>query len=214
MKLRLLSVPLLLLSATVISGAAPDKSAEHTEVLKVLKADISARPSRVLVAVEDALTMDEPAACEIVKSAITLTKADNRLVGEIVYTALKHSPGMSAVIVECAVDTAPGAAAEIKKAMQRALGETAGGEDVSEDLTEGSGEAPAAKDGKETAATGKETTGKGKVPVAPEPPVKEEDWWGFGSFGHGIGGIYLTPPGNGLSNGRFIPPVVPRAAQP
>jgi hypothetical protein len=209
MNLRLLSVPLLLLSAALPSAAAPDKSAGHAEVLKVLKADISARPSRVLVAVEDALTMDEPAACEIIKSAITLTKADNKLVGEIVYTALKHSPGMSAVIVECAVDTAPGAAAEIKKAMQRALGESGDGE-TSEDLTEGSGKAPAKEEASGKGVSGKEPAGKGKVPARTEP---EEDWLDFGRFGHGIGGIYLNPPSSGLSNGRYIPPVVPRAAE-
>lgn len=205
-------VPFLILSVLAAPlYAAPE--AVHSEMLATLKTEIAARPSRVLVAVEDALTMEEQGACEIVKTAITLTKADAKLVGEIVYTALKHSPGMSAVIVECAVDTAPTATGEIKKAMQKALGENSS---EAEDLTDGSGKAMAEEEssGKET--SGKETSGKGvsgkeppsgKAPVA--PAVIEEDWLDFGFFASGIGSIYLTPPSSGMSRGGFVPPVTP-----
>lgn len=198
---------LALTAAMLPLKAAPE--GDHSEMLSVLKSEIAARPSRVLIAVEDALTMDEQGACEIVKTAITLTKADAKLVGQIVYTALKHSPGMSASIVECAVDTVPGAAGEIKTAMQKALGGEVQGE--SEDLTEGSGKATTGGE-----ASGKETSGKrvsgkeptGKAITAPQP-APEEDWLDFGWFGSGIGSIYLIPPSSGLSPGSFVPPVPP-----
>ena len=202
-------VPFLILSALAMPlYAAPDDV--HSEMLTTLKSEIAARPSRVLVAVEDALTMEEQGACEIVKTAITLTKADAKLVGEIVYTALKHSPGMSAVIVECAVDTVPTATGEIKKAMQKALGESSAEE---EDLTDGSGKAMAEDEasGKEE-ASGKGVSGKeprsGKAP-APDAVEVEEDWLDFGRFISGIGSIYLSHPSSGVSPGGFIPGVTP-----
>ena len=170
---------------------------ESGPVLKAMRAEISAKPSRVLIAVEDALTMNEQAACEIVKEAIESTAADESLVGEIVFTALNHSPAMSAVIVECAVATSPNAVGEIKKAMEKALG--AKSSSVVADLTEGSGkESAESATGKESVGSGKELTGKG-IAVAPTP--EKEARFDFSSVG--VGGIYLTTPSN--SYRRCIP---------
>ena len=182
-----------LYSAKAVSAA---EAVDSGPALKAMRAEISAKPSRVLIAVEDALTMNEQAACEIVKEAIESTRADAKLVGEIVFTALSHSPAMSAVIVECAVASAPQAVEEIKKAMERALGGKAGSS-VS-NLTEGSGKGPAeetsgkeaAGSGKEAAATGNGLTGKGAVIQRPAPPIEE----GFDLTSVGVGGIYLIAP--------------------
>src|SRR6187549_175804 len=106
---RLLIIAALMLPCGSRVRAADPASGtgDVTPVIKAMREEISARPSRVLIAVEDALTMNEQAACEIVKEAITSTKADPRLVGEIVFTALQHAPAMSAAIVECAIRTSP-----------------------------------------------------------------------------------------------------------
>lgn len=181
--------------------AKADPAAETVDsgpALKAMRAEITAKPSRVLIAVEDALTMNEQAACEIVKEAIESTRADAKLVGEIVFTAISHSPAMSAVIVECAVATSPGAVTEIKKAMERALGSKMDSAGAS--LTDGSGKTPAEEaSGEETTGTGKELTGKGVV-VPPPPPAIEED---FDLTSVGVGGIYLMVPGR--SNFRCHP---------
>ena len=174
---------LALLACLCSAKAEPAPAVDSGPVLKAMRAEISARPSRVLIAVEDALTMNEQAACEIVKEAIESTRADAKLVGEIVFTALSHAPAMSAVIVECAVATSPQSVEEIKKAMERALGDQApsGGSDQAE----GSGKAP------QEATSGKEATGKG-VSVQAASPVIEKD---FAPATIGIGGIYLIAPG-------------------
>ena len=157
-------------------------------VLKILRAEIKERPSRVLMAVEDALTMCERAACEIVKEAITATRADANLVGEIVFTALRQAPGMAATIVECAVSCEPAAIAEIRLAMQRALGSQAAAGEISE----GSGKAaPEESIAGETTGKGVAGSGKGSVRSEPEPPEIEES---FDVSRVGIGGIYLLMP--------------------
>ncbi len=163
---------------------------DSAPVIKAMRAEISAKPSRVLIAVEDALTMNEQAACEIVKEAIEFTRADESLVGEIVFTALKHSPAMSAVIVECAVATSPKAVGEIKKAMEKALGATSSSEVA--DLTEGSGkESAESATGKQSAGSGKEVSAKG---IAVDPVAEKDGSLDF--FSIGVGGIYLATPGN------------------
>ncbi len=78
-------------------------------------------PAAVLGIVESEVGAAESCACEIVKAAILGSKADNATVGDIVYTAVTASPGMASTIAECAIAVAPGAAAEIKAALKRAL---------------------------------------------------------------------------------------------
>jgi|GEM_PF-2593875 len=180
---------LVLILGTAMATADPDaKPVDTGPALKTLRADIAAKPSRVLIAVEDALTMNEQAACEIVKEAIEATRADAKLVGEIVFTALQRAPAMAATIVECAVSTSPGSIEQIKEAMRRALGDKAGA--AAGDAGEGSGNAvPDEPDGKQP--SGKEASGKA---AAPAVPAAGDDDDSFGFFGIGVGGIYLSAP--------------------
>lgn len=188
--------------APAFAGPAAKKS-DCGPVIKALRSEIAARPSRVLIAVEDALTMNEQCACEIIKASIEATRADAKLVGQIVFTALQSAPGMSATIVECAVEAAPYAAEEIRSAMQQALGDKA--VKTREDAAEAGDMAPAKEveaGGKEAAPTGKATVESGKELVArattmteAAPSEWESDDW-FGTFHVGVGGIYLTAPGS------------------
>ncbi len=183
-----LLVPALLSWCISVHADPAPEPVDSGPVLAAMRSEIAAKPSRVLIAVEDALTMNEQAACEIVKAAIQSTRADARLVGEIVFTALHHSPAMSAVIVECAVATSPQAVDEIKQAMERALGAKTGS-GIGE-LTEGSGKAPADDTtGKEAAGSGKEPTGKGAAVQPPGPAAEDFDLTSIG-----VGGIYLSTP--------------------
>lgn len=172
-------------------------------VIKAMREEISARPSRVLIAVEDALTMNEQAACEIVKEAITSTKADARLVGEIVFTALEHAPAMAAVIVECAVRVSPHSAPQIEAAMNRALGKSRGkGAEPPKEEPKPETEAEPVLSEKnaetEKADSGKEPSGKGAAAPAPASPANEDDFLdGFLPGSVGVGGIYLIAPGRG-----------------
>ena len=187
----------LLLGCSLAIAADKDAAAQAeltAKTIQTMKAEIAAKPSRVLYAVEDALVMNEAAACEIVKTAITQTSADAKLIGDIVYTAVSKAPAMSAVIVDCAVKCDADASPEIKKALQRALGD---GEATAE--SEGSGKA-VAKSGKETVSTGKQpvTSGKEVATSAKEPAIVEEgEFMDFGLQRPGVGGLYFANPGGG-----------------
>jgi hypothetical protein len=184
-------IPFIGLSA-LIMGVRPLMAASASgeggqkQVLAILRADIAEKPSRVLIAVEDALTMNEQAACEIVKAAIEATRADARLVGEIVHTALKNAPGMAAGIMECALNASPGSEEQIKEAMRRALGEKA----IAAAGKEGETKADAAP----SRTTAKEGSGKGAVPEAPDQSGIEDS---FDLSRIGVGGIYLVTPARG-----------------
>jgi len=164
------------------------------EVIQILRADIAAKPSRVLIVVEDALTMDERAACEIVTQALLATGADPKLTGEIVATALRHAPGMAAQIVDCALAARPAAAAEIRSAMSKILGAS----------TEATAEA-AVSESEEPQNSGKvpARAGKSVVPAvrAVAAPFSLD---GFDVSTVGIGGIYLLTP-----SARFYGPCTP-----
>jgi len=183
----------------LFAGSGPLRANDGAEdvraVIKVMRGEISARPSRVLIAVEDALTMNERAACEIVKEAITSTRADARLTGEIVFTALKHAPAMAAVIVKCAIAVAPEAVPEIENAVRRALGQPL---PAANDASEASGAVANATAG-EGDASGKEPSGKGAAGVAPK--VKPATLDAFLPGAVGVGGIYLISPSRAFQPG-------------
>jgi hypothetical protein len=157
---------------------------EVPPVIKAMREEISARPSRVLISVEDALTMDEQAACEIVKEAITSTRADAKLTGEIVRTALQHAPGMSAVIVECAMAVAPGAAQEIENAIRSVLG-TSTVKTAPPPEAPGNSSEPEADSGKESSGSADDKTGAKAAPDSLDS---------FLPGAVGVGGIYLISP--------------------
>ena len=194
MKIQLL---ILFLAATLISGLQPLHAADGntkvkcTDVIAKLQNDIAADPTRVLLAVEDALTTNDACSCEIIKTAITTSKADNKLVGEIV--AIATSPTTASTIGECALTTAPGAAQEIKAAMQNALGQ---GDGASEDTkaSTGEGKAPVSS-GKGPVVSGKEPI-TGKDVVTAPPATSEGDDYGAPAPLN-IVGIYLSVPTGG-----------------
>ena len=188
---RLLILAVLLLPiGEVLQAAAPDQG---PAVIQILRKEIATRPSRVLIAVEDALTMEEQSACEIITAAIAATRADARLVGEIVFTALKQAPAQAARIVECAATAAPEAAAEIQQAMEKAMGKTRPAPVAQADPAAASEAAPEqAASGK--GVSGKGVSGKGPVAGAVEPGNEEGFMDSFLPGSVGVGGIYLIVP--------------------
>ena len=194
-----MKTPLLIgtLAATLFVGlmaanaADPKPEVKCSEVIAKLEADIAKDPTRVLLAVEDALTTNDACSCDIIKTAITISKADHKLVGEIVSTAINTSPTTASTIGECALTAAPGAAKEIKAAMQAALGQGDGG-------------------GKEPITSGKEPITAGKEPimgkdVVTAPPVAPES--DFGPSPVEVTGIYFSPPASGPP-GVEKPPII------
>jgi hypothetical protein len=188
-RLPMIAALLLLWGSQGWADPAPE-AGDVRPVLKIMREEISARPSRVLMVVEDALTMNEQAACEIVREAITLTRADAKLVGEIVFTALKHSPAMAATIVECAVKTSPQSAKEVEQAMERALGKSSGG--AAAGASEGRAKTSVEDVNAESAGSGKEPSGKGAA--RPERQAEEDFLDAFLPGTVGVGGIYLVVP--------------------
>ena len=191
----LLLIPLLLLRGECAGQSAASGANEVEPVITAMRAEISARPSRVLIAVEDALTMNEQAACEIIKEAIHSTRADAKLTGDIVFTALNHAPSMSASIIECSSAAAPGAMPEIESAVRKAFGEKALREKTS-NLT--SGDSEESDSSGEAAPGGKVVAGSGKEPAKSSGSSEGDGFWWDEDFtpGVGVGGIYLVMPRN------------------
>ncbi len=160
-----------------VSGAAEKDKNCATESKKV-SAAVTETPDKVLEIVAKEVQAAPTCVCEIVKSAIKASKADKDLVVQIVTTASTIAPDETPTIIECAVAASPESARAIAEKFGSGKGVT----------------------GKEP--SGKEPTGKGTTPV--ENTEYSED---FGLFHVGVGGIYLTTPSSGLSNGGFLPPV-------
>lgn len=107
-----LSLALLSVAASTLASSPPncDKIAQD------VRESVTKEPSKVLMIVEDALVISESCACEIVKAAITASKADKPMVKQIVQTAIAVAPKMSPVIIECANSVSPGTVAISDKA--------------------------------------------------------------------------------------------------
>ena len=190
---RLLLLAVCLLPFGEVLQAAEPAPVAPPPVIQILRKEIALRPSRVLIAVEDALTMDERAVCEIITAAIAATRADPRLVGEIVYTALKQVPSQAAKCVECASNAAPDAVAEIQQAMEKALGKAGAATRAKQSASPAEEGTP---DGvAEQPATGKGVSGKEPAGVAAVEPGNEEGFMdSFLPGSVGVGGIYLIVP--------------------
>jgi hypothetical protein len=161
-----------------VSNAA-DKAPDCSKEAKKVSASVSDKPENVLKIVAKEVQESPTCVCEIVKAAITASKADKDLVVQIVTTASSILPDETPTIIACAIATSPESARAIADKFGSGKGVVSGKE-----------------------STGKEPTGKGQPPV-----VVEDDIWDFGLFHVGVGGIYLTTPSSGLSNGGFLPPV-------
>lgn len=83
-----------------------------------VKAAVEKDPAKVLMVVEDALVINEGCAGEIVKAAITASKADTTQADQIVQTALSVAPKMAFEINDAALSLVPGLTA-VKPVEQR-----------------------------------------------------------------------------------------------
>jgi hypothetical protein len=164
------------------------------EVARKIQSDVAARPERVLIIVEDALVVDESCACEVVKAAIVASKAGPKLVGHIVFTAVTATAKSAALIAECATAASPDAAAEIRSALTKALGENSS---VVVSSPSPSPEAFAGQPSTSTSAAGEGEANKNpgsdkNLSPSPKQPPADSD-----AAPVAVGGVYLVYPGGG-----------------
>ena len=104
---------------------APSSSANPLSCIQLtarVEADITKAPSEVLPIVRRALIDNDACSCDIVKMAIKTAKADDKLTGLIVETAVTTQPARYKEIVECAVMAKPTAKEQIRAALTRVFG--------------------------------------------------------------------------------------------
>jgi hypothetical protein len=186
MKNTVFNLSMAALLALSLSARAEETKVDcGAESKKVSKA-VAAAPEDVLKIVAKEVGAAPSCACEIVKAAIVASKADKAMIVAIVTTASEAAPDETPNIIACAIAQSPEAVGAIADA-----------------FGSGKGVVKTEPTGKEPVKTGKEP--KGVVETDPDTDI-----WDFGYFHAGLGGIYLTPPSSGLSNGQFIPDVDPR----
>lgn len=120
------------LSVTAGLQAAPPPKCD--KIAQDVTESVIKEPSKVLMIVEDALVINETCACEIIKAAITASKADAPMVKQIVQTAVAVAPKMSPVIIDCANQVSPGAVDTSDDAVQTV--KTTSGKDAKNVLPE------------------------------------------------------------------------------
>lgn len=91
-------------------GAMAQSATNCTEISNDVRVAVEKDPSKVLMVVEDALVINEGCAGEIVKTAITASKADAKLASQIVQTGVSVAPKMAGVINDAAISVVPGLA--------------------------------------------------------------------------------------------------------
>ena len=177
--------------AFVLAFAGIGYAADCEDVARIVTSQIEEKPENVLIVVEDAMATHDKCACEIVKAAIVTSQANEKLVGEIVFTAVISSEKMAPTIAECAISVAPDSASQIRGALKRALSD---GGDISaepvgyyEDNTGSGG-------GKEVVSSKNPSYGKEPPPIA--EPV-EDPGFTFGRSPLDVRGIYLLAPSAG-----------------
>lgn len=103
-----ISTCVFMLAASFATAQSP---ANCTEISNDVRVAVEKDPSKVLMVVEDALVINEGCAGDIVKTAITASKADATLAGQIVQTGVAVAPKMAGVINDAALSVVPGLAA-------------------------------------------------------------------------------------------------------
>lgn len=179
-------------------AAAQSRTVDCAPVLERLNKDFAAQPGRLVLAVEDALTVSEACACPVIQQAAELAGRDPVLTGELVAAALRVAPSAAAAIVECALERVPEASTHIREAIDRVLGERASGllspeseKLASETVTESkSGDSEKIHDPE--VVTGKGSVGKAPVGKEPAVSVNTEDFDTVAPVG--MTGIYLFSP--------------------
>ncbi|WP_395739054.1 hypothetical protein [Prosthecobacter sp.] len=180
-----LACVLMLACASFSSAQTAGNCAEITNDVRVA---VEKDPAKVLMVVEDALVINEGCAGDIVKAAITASKADPTLAAQIVKTAVSVAPKMAGVINDSALSVVPGLASVT----------------------------PAAPDVKRPAMTVADEKNPGKNPIvvdkSPVVPVKGEDFF----IPSSIRGVFLLmPPVSGPLPPRIIiTPVSPSNSIP
>lgn len=117
----------------VLLAAAPLASADAVDCVKLsnsVKAAVAADSSNVLDIVAKNVAANESCACEIVKAAIIASDADQAKVAKIVETAILEAPSEMRIIAQCAMATAPEAAAKVQSVLEKF--DKAGGEGYSD----------------------------------------------------------------------------------
>lgn len=132
MKLKLISTPLAAFAGLFMTTAL-SSAADCDDIGSKVKASIEKAPETLLVVVDKMVSKNEACACEIVKAAIEASRADKKLVRDIVVTAVSAANGMAATIAECALAAAPEAATEIRAGLSEVFeGAESGGKNVME----------------------------------------------------------------------------------
>jgi len=107
---RIASVSACMLMLACASVGSAQSVANCTEISNDVRVAVEKDPSKVLMVVEDALVINEGCASDIVKTAITASKADPKLASQIVQTAVTVAPKMAGVIKDAASSIVPGLA--------------------------------------------------------------------------------------------------------
>ena len=81
--------------------------------------EVVAHQSLVLQLVDRAVRENPSCACEIVKTAIKATKADNKLIASIVEVAAIAAPDQLRVVAQCAVAMAPDSLEEVQAVLAK-----------------------------------------------------------------------------------------------
>ena len=134
---RIAGLSFCMLTLACASLSSAQSSSNCAEISNDVRVAVEKDPSKVLMVVED----------DIVRAAITASKADATLANQIVQTAVSVAPKMAGVINDAATSVVPGLAA------------VAPAEEVTRPVT---------------VAEGKNA---GKNPVIPAAPVQEEDFF-------------------------------------
>lgn len=175
------------LACLLLLATAPAVMAQAggcSEIANDVRVAVEKDPTKVLMVVEDALVINESCAGEIVKAAITASKADATLANQIVQTASTVAPKQVVAINEAASSLVPGIAATTP--------------------------APAVVAEQPVALTSEKNPGKNPVmpknPVAPPAP-DEPDFYVPAT----IRGVFLIQP---PASGPLPPPTNPNPVSP
>ncbi len=98
----------IILSVALSLNAMGQAANNCADICNDVKTAVEKDPSKVLMILEDALVINEGCAGEIVKVAITASKADEALAGQIVQTGVTVAPKMEVAINESATALFPG----------------------------------------------------------------------------------------------------------
>jgi len=107
--LKPIAKQLVIILSVALSLNAIGQSANNcSDICNDVKTAVEKDPSKVLMIVEDALVINESCAADIVRIAITASKADESLAGQIVQTGVSVAPKMEVAINEAATAFFPG----------------------------------------------------------------------------------------------------------